>query len=312
MRSLPKLSLLTLLVAACVGDELPVDETETPLRTLNSLGAEETTRNALLLDPPVRAAMVANPLVGATYSLAGPIPFALHDVNAQEVFERIVGCALPSNQKVAYHDPFTNQGHTWHGSLGLCPAWGSGPANLACRQVVSACVLARGNAFEKEVDISLRGHTATGKALTVDFLEQGDFTVEEGSFFGNIFTGVNPLLFRSVLPNGTLVEGPLPTGSTPVFLNMWACADPFFPDEIGYMRDRLCALATPFSELCAAQAVGSCATACALSDGPPVFGDGDNQACSGNGAVNNNVLTTFLVDSCDIVDDPELCEPPAH
>jgi hypothetical protein len=45
----------------------------------------------------------------------------------------------------------------WPGELGLCDAWATAPPSVACQQIVSSCVLARVNAVNKRVIISLRG-----------------------------------------------------------------------------------------------------------------------------------------------------------
>lgn len=74
----------------------------------------------------------------------------------QELLSYVISCALGPCDVVQ-----TPQGEL-HGEVGLCPQWATGAPSEECRQVVSACVIARTNAWDKKVIISLRGHPALG------------------------------------------------------------------------------------------------------------------------------------------------------
>ena len=76
-----------------------------------------------------------------------------------------------------------------HGGLGLAPDWSDRPLTQAEQELVSACVLARVNAFGVPVRISLRAldmnHPPPALAVTED--EKRTYPLFEGAFFGNIF-----------------------------------------------------------------------------------------------------------------------------
>ncbi len=69
----------------------------------------------------------------------------------------LVGCALDETQRITWKDPLTNNMEEWQGKAGLCPQWELGPPTEACRRRVSACILARNNAYGRRVELSLRG-----------------------------------------------------------------------------------------------------------------------------------------------------------
>jgi hypothetical protein len=98
----------------------------------------------------------------------------LHDPRARAMMEEIVKCALSSASTVSYEDPRdSNKKYTWSGELALCdpkvpdpsdgdvPLWAAGGPNLACQQVLTACVMARVNALGKAIPLALRGPSST-------------------------------------------------------------------------------------------------------------------------------------------------------
>jgi hypothetical protein len=126
--------------------------------------------------------------------------------------------------------------------------WGSGTCDESCQRWISACVLARTNAYGVHVRISLRAPAdapqAIKDALAVTDLERngadagtdagGDagiepFSLREGAYYGNIFatTPVNPAPSPTQGPDGGVVPytGPAigPIASTPAY---YACAGP--------------------------------------------------------------------------------------
>ena len=104
---------------------------------------------------------------------------------------------------------------------GSRPEWGedNGSCNDSCKRWVSACLLARTNAYGAHVEISIRAPRSRFQALgDIDALERTKYlqTVEdadptkdentlfplrEGAYFGNIFNSL-------VAPDGTLVHDP--------------------------------------------------------------------------------------------------------
>jgi len=82
--------------------------------------------------------------------------------SAEYLMDEIVECALNSGSDVSY--PLGTTTRTSKGKFGLCDTgspvefdgWRTTPASLACRYMVSACILARMNALGRHVPISIR------------------------------------------------------------------------------------------------------------------------------------------------------------
>jgi len=102
----------------------------------------------------------------------------------QEVFSFLVSCALrPEVTLVADLDDGTHL--EFPGEIGLAPAWTNRPLNNTDKGWVSACMFSRVNNEDVFVPISLRGPSG---ALRTDRDERASFTLEEGAFYGNLFT----------------------------------------------------------------------------------------------------------------------------
>jgi hypothetical protein len=124
--------------------------------------------------------------------------------------------------------------------------WGSGTCDESCQRWVSACVLARTNAYGVHVEISLRAPAdapqAVKDALAVSAVERNGvdagagspnsiaaFSLREGAYYGNIFatTPVNPSPSPTAGPDVGVVgytgQEPGPIASTPSY---YACAGP--------------------------------------------------------------------------------------
>jgi hypothetical protein len=85
----------------------------------------------------------------------------LRDPNARVLMNYLVGCALKTGQNLKWTNPATNQQEYWYGSMGLCPEWQTSVPSLGCLERVSACLLARNNAFGVRVELSARGEHPT-------------------------------------------------------------------------------------------------------------------------------------------------------
>jgi HYR domain len=130
--------------------------------------------------------------------------------------------------------------------------WESGQCDESCQRWVSACLLARTNAYGTKVAISLRAPAVVppGRKAQFDIIqanlattadELAEFQLREGAYYGNLFatTPVNPPPSPTVGPDGGLVpySGPS-TGalsSTPSFN---ACAGP--GSNIPLLTKRFC------------------------------------------------------------------------
>lgn len=173
-----------ILIFAAFGSEPPADAptiSGSGSFRINAMTFNAMTFNSLLLK--------ANAQI-ADYSLAeivapGSVFEAelVADPYSREFMEYLVSCALDENDTLNW----SAGGLTWQGSLGLCQDWGRAAPDEACQELVSACLLARTNAYGQSVEISLRGQYIDGTPLPLDPTEIADFPWQEGGFFGNVF-----------------------------------------------------------------------------------------------------------------------------
>jgi hypothetical protein len=135
---------------------------------------------------------------------------------AGKLLQYIYSCAMPAGATKVLDPEGANV--VLEGAIGLAPTWDSdgGSCDESCQRWVSACVLARTNAYGVKVDISMRApdtapdHIKAALAVTDDEKEQ--YSLREGAFYGNLFATTPP-------PQGT--DGPII--NTPSF---YACAGP--------------------------------------------------------------------------------------
>jgi hypothetical protein len=107
---------------------------------------------------------------------------------ANMVMHYMVQCAVPQGEFRAYEGE--DQTYVWQGALGLAPGWAGGaPATELEQQLISACLAAHANKYGKRVLISVLGSDAQGNAISYTDEELKRFSVKEGCFFGNLFTG---------------------------------------------------------------------------------------------------------------------------
>jgi hypothetical protein len=105
---------------------------------------------------------------------------------AVQLLKYIYSCAMPADVSTTLTGVVGQPGGsvTLQGQLGLASSWATGPCDDQCRELVSACVLARVNAFGEPVEISMR---APSYGLSASAAEQASFNDYEGAFFGNLF-----------------------------------------------------------------------------------------------------------------------------
>jgi hypothetical protein len=140
---------------------------ENGIRWTNGLTTNALRFNALLANPRANPRMVQVPLDSVTYALGTGDPLLrdqLEDPRARTFLEYVVSCALGPTDLVEWTDRAGN-GYQWKGSIGLCPAWATGPASPECQRWVSACVLARNNALGHRVLLSARGYMPSNPSL---------------------------------------------------------------------------------------------------------------------------------------------------
>jgi hypothetical protein len=170
------------LLAACV--DLP--ETSTTSATViganrigaNRIGANRIGANRLPASRLATSTLSTNQLA-VNMQTAGKI---LETAEGREVFSLIVSCAMPPN--LALTAIVEDETFVFPGEMGLALGWLLGPLDLAGQGWVSACMLARINANDIALPISMRG---PNPALGLVPGERTVWTVEEGAFFGNLF-----------------------------------------------------------------------------------------------------------------------------
>jgi hypothetical protein len=108
--------------------------------------------------------------------------------DARTVLGFAVGCALSSTQSVDY----TVGGVVYHaaGIMGVAPGWTTGALSATAAAWVSSCVLSRVNLTGTMVTISARGDNA---GLDTTEGESGNYVIEEGAFWGNVFLNLGSL-----------------------------------------------------------------------------------------------------------------------
>jgi hypothetical protein len=132
----------------------------------NKLAADALMFNALLRNPRANLAMTKFPLEQLLdMSSSNPevqyFQLQLQDPFARRTMDYLVGCALPRPSEGGptnkWDDPVSGNTVTWEGDFGLCPSWQTNPMDQKCQELLSACLLARNNALDREVLISVRG-----------------------------------------------------------------------------------------------------------------------------------------------------------
>ena len=122
----------------------------------------------------------------------------LTTAEGRELFAYVVSCALPQEVSIqallsgAADSAPPNTAYTcasgvcrFDGGLGLAPDWAEHKLTSKAERWVSACLLARVNHHVTAEAISLRGDHP-GLAVGVDEAEL--YNLEEGAFYGNVFT----------------------------------------------------------------------------------------------------------------------------
>ena len=168
----------------------------------------------------------------------------------------LVGCALAPAQ--SFTITVDRIPYTYYGALGTAPAWLTRALTTTEANSVSACLYSRLNRDSLNVSISARGANG-GFSTTSD--ELTNYTLEEGAFWGNVFTNL-----------GTV------GGTTCVGVDKLAT-----PDQ-GQLTNRHCA---EDSTQCGMTWAGHCADICTMSNG--------YYTCTYGGATITDAATIYVV-----------------
>jgi hypothetical protein len=102
--------------------------------------------------------------------------------DGRELFTYIASCAMAAPDVL--EATVDGQTYEFPGSIGLAPEWEDRALSLREQRWVSACLIARVNAHDVSVLISMRGDH---EALSVSQEEEQAYDLEEGAFYGNVF-----------------------------------------------------------------------------------------------------------------------------
>ena len=190
MRQFFCLPILTVLVASCADvPEAAPDEAAAsqPLVTSNRITFNRITFNRIGLTriglTRIGLTRISNSRMMVNPSAAGTM---LVTEEGREVFSLVVSCAIPEDMTLVANVNGTTL--EFPGEIGLAPQWLGAPLDPIGQGWVSACMLARVNAREVALPISMRGPRF---ALLAKADERAAFTLEEGAFFGNLFGPTN-------------------------------------------------------------------------------------------------------------------------
>jgi hypothetical protein len=126
----------------------------------NQIGANQIGANSLTNNPAALAALRSVALRSSTFDTTTGHPdlrLQLHNEDSRIVMKYLVSCALTDEQTITWTDPFDGVSYSWTGGYGICPAWNEKFPTTTCQERVSACLMARVNAFGIRVPLSLRG-----------------------------------------------------------------------------------------------------------------------------------------------------------
>lgn len=160
----------------------------------NKLASNRLATNKLASNKLASNALSSTKLEAATSEL-------LSTADGRDVYAYLVNCALPDGTTIQATLPdasdtsppatvYTcNSGLcVFPGGIGLAEYWPDHKLDPKGQRWVSACMFARVNAHNTAEPISMRG---PHDALTVTPDEAQQFPIEEGAFYGNLFTGEN-------------------------------------------------------------------------------------------------------------------------
>ncbi|HEU4412789.1 MAG TPA: HYR domain-containing protein [Polyangiaceae bacterium] len=137
------------------------------------------------------------------------------NANTRDLLKYVYECAMGPEQSTVLDPGPGGANLELHGLVGLAPGWGKsgGACDESCQRWVTACVLARTNAYGVKVDLSMRApddapaHIKAALAVTAE--ERAAYPLREGAFYGNLFR-------QEGQPDGTAVMAP----------RFYACAGP--------------------------------------------------------------------------------------
>jgi len=160
------------LVGACAVDSPELGSIESNVKTTNRIALNRIALNRIALN---RIALNGLTSLGGASTM-------LDTADNRDVVRYLVQCALPEGSSLTLSDGTNN--YTFDGAVGLAPNWATTAPTPSEKRWVSACLLARTNAYGVSVAVSMRG---AHPVLAVDASEAAEFGLREGAFWGDVF-----------------------------------------------------------------------------------------------------------------------------
>jgi hypothetical protein len=162
------------LAVGCGGPAGEVEERAAPFIASNFIASNAITTNAITSNAVASGAIAGNALAGQ-FPADGShgvvtmteVRTGLEDPDAQMLMDGLVGCALRPDQFLQWQSRFSATTRSWQGNVGLCPMWLASAPSPQCLERVSACLLARNNAFGISVPLSMRGSRDGSRPLSL-------------------------------------------------------------------------------------------------------------------------------------------------
>jgi hypothetical protein len=188
MRAVSQLliAMVSLVAAACA--DVP-GESSAPQALLggNRLSANRLSANRLSANRLSANRLSANRLSANRLTVnlrsAGNL---LSTEEGRDLFSFVVGCALPDD--LSLEATVGDTTFVFVGEIGLVPDWLTHPLDDEGKGWISACLFSHVSAHDTPLPISFRG---PHRALAIDGQERAGWPVEEGAFYGNLFTPID-------------------------------------------------------------------------------------------------------------------------
>ena len=139
--------------------------------------------NRIVTNRIVTNRIVTNRLSNGNYQLNDNAAELVETPEGRELLTYVVSCALGEDQVV--ESTYRGTTYTFEGDVGLARGWVNHKLDIHDQRWVSSCLLARVNGHGISLLVSLRGPSSH---LQLTDEEKNEYTVEEGAFYGNIFT----------------------------------------------------------------------------------------------------------------------------
>ena len=193
------------MLAACVAEPSESSDSQDVV-TRNMLSSNMLSSN-MLSSNMLSSNMLSSNMLSSNQLQLNPdgAQLLLTSADGRFLLQYIVSCAVPSGidliadvpsapDSAPPATPYTCSGGTctFTGQLGLAPKWIDHKLDRDGMGWVSACLLARVNANQISEEISMRGNDP---ALAVGPAEAALYTVEEGGFYGDVFSYPKPIVW---------------------------------------------------------------------------------------------------------------------